>query len=578
MKMKTNTVMYKVLRFLFLAGPVREKDISLYIRNKYKQSENVSKAIKSLLSIGVIERKEYKLKKAYHKGDTENVLFITKKGKAIVIDLEENSYYKKQRYTYKYDLEEESDALDKKLTDVGILAMFSTNDIPVFCVEKPSLSYLQSVLTKSFPCHKDEYMDNLSYDECKKVLDKGIYYSESEVLDYANSLSIGLSDTISGTRIRGIFVSTYNLYAVYVSRKYDNKILRVNIKGEKGLINMLQVFSSFTKVYRPIPEFDEYEISENTGKLYVKNKFYNSPYALVFSDGNMLAYSIATGNSKGQVKKVDISLATEKRERMLSLRPVYDNSNKASTYLTAASNLYSKIFVVPTSINGLYSLNYLLTHSQEEYRNDGIEIMKNYFDKDPDSVDAFPYNLKLNNKKVSCTYIPVFEAKALYDIAKGDKNPVIVTYKDLLDSIAHSIRKEGVFFNASENKLFDKNEVIIYDKYGKIAGETMLDVFLKQNNLTFDKKLTRYSLPKSFEMSYIEFYNKIARGEIKIEDIVSYICTKDYVLPKRNQKRYEVISISISRELLEIIRGKAKNEGISVSKYISNSLNNLTKD
>lgn len=576
--MRKDTTTYKVIRFIFQAGQVRESDIRMFFRSRYASIDNVSKAIASLKSNGFIETKEYALSKSYHKGDTDTVLSLTRKGKAVVLDTEKDDYYlrilrsqRRKFFTEKAEgTQTEPERIDRLLTDNGILAMFAANDIPVFQHEKPSLFYLKEVLSNNPIVKTEGYLDNLAKNECQAFLDKGIYYSESEILEYANKLSENLSDTISGTRIRGVFVSTLSCFAVFVSRKFDNKILRVNIKGEKGLINALKSFDTFTKVFREIPEFNEYDVSAVTGNMHIKTRFFNEPYALIFSDGEMLAYSTATGNSKGLVKKVDIALSTEKRERILSLKPSGDNSSKASTYLTAASSLYSKIYVIPTNINGMYSLKYLLSNPLEDYRSDGIEIMKKSkeFDYDKNSLGIFPYRKSIDGVMYDVTYIPVFEAKALYEISKASHNPVIITYADLLNPIAHSIRKESRYFDAASLQFFDKDAVLIYDEYGHIKGENMLDSFLKIEGLTFNKREERFNLPRRYGLGYIEFYNSVARGEIKLEELADLVLKKEYIPRKRTHVKTEIISVAMPKNIALKLKNKAKEEDISVSKYI----------
>ena len=137
-------------------------------------------------------------------------------------------------------------------------------------------------------------------------------------------------------------------YAIYKNAKEDNKILRVNIKGEKGLINVLRSFEDFTQIYRAIPEFDKYEYSVGMDTSYVSSFYHNKPFALIVSDGEMLAYATATGNARGMVKNVDRAIFTERLETGFAARPSGDNSSKASTYLTAASA--SLVFVITSHL------------------------------------------------------------------------------------------------------------------------------------------------------------------------------------------------------------------------------------
>ena len=165
-------------------------------------------------------------------------------------------------------------------------------------------------------------------------------------------MTLGKIDTVKGARLRGIFLSNKSCFVVYVSKKYDNKILRVNIKGEQNLKKDLEAsIQYFTNVMRRIPAFDKYTTFKGD-RTRTSIPFTNGVYALFFSDGDILAYSIATGYSKGKSNKRDIVKLNAKIEKTY----LKNETENASVYLTAASDRFDKMYVIPTTVNGKTAL------------------------------------------------------------------------------------------------------------------------------------------------------------------------------------------------------------------------------
>lgn len=600
--MKKTMAKYKILKFLLQAGQARDASLKLFAYSlvNAKSESNcrtiANRNISELEKDGYIEKVTYRIKRTpNHLSEYEDTYQVTMKAINLIVDTEDkdanyfNKHYddfikpfKRRNKAEPYDdrgfphLNEE---VEKELNQTDIYSMFASCDIPVFQHDKPSLIYLSDLLSGSLkPSKKDGYRDSISKEHCEKYLEKGIYYTVKEVFEYINKLSLGKIDTVKGARLRGIFLSNKSCFVVYVSKKYDNKILRVNIKGEQNLKKDLEAsIQYFTNVMRRIPAFDKYTTFKGDRKRTSK-PFTNGVYALFFSDGDILAYSIATGYSKGKSNKRDIVKLNVKIERTY----LKNETENASVYLTAASERFDKMYVIPTTVNGRTALEYLVNNSLEDYRQDALDIMSgdNTFVPSDNQYQVFPYRVIVDGLTVPVTYMPVFEAKELFRIANSDDNPVILTYKDLLNSISRSVRKDALYYDVDNAKMFDRDICYIYDKSGDIKGELILKTRLAQNGLTYNARREHSKLAEKFNMNNTQFYNAIARGELDVELVIEALIPKAEELSSKKKSSTKENSIvcyagpALKKQINEIV----KKEHTDISKFVRKALKEYIKN
>lgn len=598
---------YKILKFLLQAGQVRDASLKLFSYSlvNAKSESNcrtiANRNIAELINDGYIEKVTYRIKRTpNHLSEYEDTYQVTMKAINLIVDTEDkdanyfNKHYdefikpfKRRNKVEPYDdrgfprLNEE---VEKELNQTDVYSMFASCDIPVFKHDKPSLIYLSDLLSGSLkPSKKDGYKDNIPQKLCEEYLENGIYYTVKEVFEYINKLSLGKIDTIKGARLRGIFLSNKSCFVVYVSKKYDNKILRVNIKGEQNLKKDLEAsIQYFTNVMRRIPAFDKYATFKGD-RTRTSKPFTNGVYALFFSDGDLLAYSIATGYSKGKSKKRDLVKLNAKLEERFSKNEAENNEvKKASVYLTAASERFDKMYVIPTTVNGRTALEYLVSNSLEDYRQDALDIMSSdtTFIPSDNQYQVFPYHVLVDGLSVPVTYIPVFEAKELFKIANSNDNPVILTYKDLLNSISRSVRKDAIYYDVENARMFDRDICYIYDKSGDIKGEVILKTRLAQNGLTYNARSEHSKLAEKFNMTNTQFYNAIARGELDVELVIEALIPKaeEISSKKKTSTKENSIVCYAGPALKKQINDIVKKEHTDISKFVRKALKEYIKN
>ena len=322
------------LKFILKAGQIRESDLLNLLRKPYATSHSSRDWLHKMVRQGLIEPRDYQIKATNsNRKTTERVYTITQEGKNyLVTNLKDESLASIRIKPGPPDSILPA-TLDKHLTDTGIASMFYACDIPVFPKDKPSLKYLRNTLLECDPEPNQRYRDNYSKDELKAILEKGLFYSLNEYMAFVGKKTKDNIDASTGTRIRGIYISNRSCYPIYCSKKYDNKILRVNTKGEEGLLSSLEAFSQCTEIYRNIDALNEKQINSK-GNVVITAQYHSKPNAIIISDGEMLAYATATGNRKGKAPTRDIP-----KGKIADVK----NSN---ALLTATNSLYDKIFVI----------------------------------------------------------------------------------------------------------------------------------------------------------------------------------------------------------------------------------------
>lgn len=570
---KKDSIRDDLLRFLFVNGRVRAAEARMFMSYRYQNPGMGSTLYREFLKEGIITEITYKLSVRKRRGTKEMedvVIAITKEGEEKIL----KSYpHLKASNEYRMESNEqrvESKALYKKLTDRGVMLMFWAAGVPVFPDEKPSLDHLKGIFLNT-DIKIEGYRDCLDQKECKEFLENnvgkngeiisygGAYYTSEEFLEYIKRNET-LGDTFRGTRIRGVFMSNKNCYLVFAQRRFSDTMLSVTYKSERGLLTALKKALSFTDIYRPIPQL--------SSKSYVR---YNKPQAIIISDGKKLVYEMATGDVKGKGKETrDMIKSVSAIEKYNAMHIDDEEGKRATTYLTAGTDLFEDIYVTPLSLSGIDALGYLLANSKESMIAEARSVIESIpdFYKTDDTV-LYPYrSKKYKDNAAMPEYIPVYNVKQLRWIRERGGEPLIITDEDMLNPIAHSIKLPAHYYDPYSGKEYPKDMVLSYTKTGHIEGLEKLKEDLKDKGLSLKNNFDWSTLHKKFGISQSELYNKIARGEITAEEIMGIAETKEYKEPKSKSNKKKAVSVRMSPEQYRYITEKSTEEGISRSAYI----------
>lgn len=567
--MKKDLLSTKAIELLYKATMLYKNDLLLFIAYQSTR-QNASQIIRRLINSNII---------ACQKVKGVEACYLTKKGKqGIIID----KPLSKDFHTT------DEEVLSRKLQENTIKVLFAICGIPAFYDEKIPLGEIRATMLGL------NNRSTLRYEQASNFLNKGAYYTKKEWADFVSLVSLGKSDTFVGSRFKGVYISDNNCYFVYMPERGDNKILRINYEKEAYLKASAEVLKSFTNIFRDIPELYTYKQSKNDPtKLIPASKVKNEAYALVISDGNAQTYSMVTGNPRGLIKNIDFSSLVNKRKRAAEIRAEEESERQiqelfgaarikakvkyGQVFLDAYNDIYNHLFVVSRNFSGIRSLDYLCTNTLETWKEESLDLFKTnpkYFIKTNNPI--FPYVEHVGERKIPAIYLPVYDVKILRTLSEKDYSSTVATYEDMIETIAHSTRKQHRFYDADfylEDKkivarLFDKDATYIYDYSGYIKGELMIRDYLEEQGLEVVDKYIYSKLPTlcGHEQSTV-FYNKIARGELDIESIVSKIETKEIDNTKhRNIKKS--ICIHVSNDFYERIKKAAKYDNMSIQQSI----------
>lgn len=589
--MHKDSLSIKAMNLLLEAGLLYKSDLSLYI-TALSSKANASSLIKRLTSKGYIEARS--IVSNVKSNFSEDAIQLTKKGRRELSNYVEvkNNYSLRKFHTL--DVE----TLNKRLQENTIKVMFATCGIPAFESEKIPLVEVRATLlglnTKK-----------LNYDDVKKYMKKGAYYTREEWYKFIDRDFKGSSDVFIGSRYKGIYISNTNCYVIYMPDRGDNKIIKVNSDRERNLFNMIQHINNFTYVYRDVSALTKYKQSKHDPtKLIPCETKKNKPYALIVSDGNAEVYSMATGNPSGLVKNIDFSVISDKKRRAAEKRAEEESERQTKEifdkarigvkakyeheFLDAYNPLYDHMFVVPRNYSGIRSLYYLCNNTFESWAKESEELLKTnpkYFIKSSDPY--YPYNELVDGWKIPAIYLPVYDVKALRKIYKKDYTPTIVTYEDMIETITRATRKHHRFYDADfymDGKrkvacLFDEDATYIYSLNGYPKGIWLLKEKIKDKNQIEEDPNIYSKLPKIFGYDdNVFFYNSIARGTITVDEVIAKIKTKTSMKVVRRHK-VKRVTIAFEKKTYEQLKKVSKYNNISMQEYIKKlTYDSITND
>ena len=423
--MHKDSLSIKAMNLLLEAGLLYKSDLSLYI-TALSSKANASSLIKRLTSKGYIEARS--IVSNVKSNFSEDAIQLTKKGRRELSNYVEikNNYSLRKFHTLDVEM------LNKRLQENTIKVMFATCGIPVFENEKIPLVEVRATLlglnTKK-----------LNYDDVKKYMKKGAYYTREEWYKFIDETHGESSDVFIGSRYKGIYISNTNCYVIYMPDRGDNKIIKVNSDRERNLFNMIQHINNFTHVYRDVSALTKYKQSKHDPtKLISCETKKNKPYALIVSDGNAEVYSMATGNPSGLVKNIDFSVISDKKRRAAERRAEEESERQTKElfdrvkrqvkakyeheFLDAYNPLYDHMFVVSRNYSGIRSLYYLCNNTFESWAKESEELLKTnpkYFLKSSDPY--YPYNELVDGWKIPAIYLPVYDVKTLRKIYEKER-------------------------------------------------------------------------------------------------------------------------------------------------------------
>ncbi len=171
-------------------------------------------------------------------------------------------------------------------------------------------------------------------------------------------------------------------------------------------------------------------------------------------------------------------------------------------------------------------------------------------------------------------FFPIYEVTELAEIAKRTEEVCVITYEDMANVIAHSVKIELRYFYVETMEEIDPDTVMIYDANGYEKGPTMIEAALSEiGKKSFNAEIKRVA--GELGISYTKLCNSVARGGIPVSDVLERMELDelpDIVNEKKQSAKTDTTSISIvvSDAFAGKVKQAAKLHGVNVSAYIKN--------
>lgn len=469
--LRTDSVSLDVLRKMFFLHGCWKTDIHAYAKTKVTQ-QTASVNIDNIVKRGLItvENDPQYLHPVYK---------ITSKGKNYVIDHSdgESFFANIVRETDYVPAYWKTDVLERNLrglvlSKIQLLMCSAQNDNgispAVFPNEKPSLMALNNYLSSKDHLAEtgtDDIYASLSSREVRELMCvRGVFYTNSEVMDFWNKKWPDSTDKFNGSRFAGVFFSNNKCLIIYANKAgKGSRQLRVQLTAEEQLVNAVS------------------NIIEYWEKDYIQD--INDINALVITEGYSAIKTMVTGYTSGRDKKgmvEDIKAALQQKEQkprdiiseIIGLKKKgSDEISRKTLFLQHDFPLFNKLYAVYAPSPSAYAqLSYLLHWSygkQSKYRKRVTNDIKMKYEEDARKA-------KKEVQPVKCFCAPIIEVNSLcafrremYATNDGtldtSKRVLISTQSDLAETVAVCISSPAEYYDLGIKKM---DYAAVYSRYG----------------------------------------------------------------------------------------------------------------
>ncbi len=587
-KINPNTDLWKLATFLYFKGSAYKQDMIAYATKLSNGVQpNASGLLKELKKREIVFEKQitigYRSKKR-----TTTVYFLTEQGTIFL-----NSYFsdKTDINTFKKIVEQfntkKHDTLLSLYNQNHIKTMFNCVGIQTDVMTKPSIKQLWCYLNNVsyIPNESYEY-PTLSNDRMQQMLHTGIYYDKEEFRElYTSELKKG---EVLRSIFRGIYISDTQCFVIYSNGKGNGNMIYLPSETEEHLLTTTLIQNKFASI--------------------------NNISALTMSDTNYFIYGTLTGRRYGINKSnLDEDILQAKRniekeellekckknnwdveERLAKLHDKWEKSDTWQKRKKTGKNIifgidaqinnididgnYKNLYCITFNKTGIRSLQYLVSNNADAHYNNitNIASRAGNIEINQQGDSFYPLNYFDRSMWIPCIYLPYFELHTLERIKEDDFTPVIITNPEMTTIIQHCTRKHHIFIDENKLEKQSQKEALIIDKNGYNKGKKIIDKYLKLQSLTISEQQYR-QLPSKFEMKYNEFYNAVATGEIKPEQITPLLETSEYDLrnygKRRSSKKNK--TIAVNSKIYSALKHYADKNDTTILEAASNLLNDL---
>ena len=478
---KKNSKFYKLAFFVMRKGIVFYEDLVLYCFTFCEDKSEVYKLIRESIKRGYIEIKIKEHKTGVNKVKEDRNVRLTDIGFAMVgihLTPQKQNMLAKIRHKAKGN----NSKREARLIELNhIKTFFNCASVQTEDFNKPSLEQIHQIM--SYPPNQ-ELTENEQV--IKEQIAKGLYYTDIEVRAF-NRNTIKFKHSADSENLssifKGIYLNDNKVLVVYAQPKYKSKMVYV--------------------------KYDEHE---NRLVKFLKYVFaYHEISALVLGNQDSIVVSTAEGRKYG--------LHNDNVSPNYTLPLIYpDNKIVMSlySYLYVLDINHATVDLLRNTLNSKKVLDDFVSRITRDGKGQWNYIGGKFFYTGSDGI------------KTPAVFMPYYELMKLKEIKEDTKStPVIICSKSQVETIQHITHKEHLYIDYQTLKPIKAN-IKIYDEKGNVKGKRMILDYLNSRQLTAREKDIN-ELGTKFNLTQIDFFNSVAKGEILPEDAVAKLQTSPKV-------------------------------------------------
>lgn len=498
----------KLISFVVRKGSVYLDDLMLYGLSLENNRNNVYRLRNELLDRGYINIKTIEIKKSKRAKEYIKVVEPTTYGLAEVLlnfPPETKDYFINLNEKFKT---KSTDKLKGMLDQNHIKSFFNVCGIQTEPMSRrPSVEQLYNFINGT-----GNNKNSLPQDYVKETLRTGLYFSASEIRAGAKAL-INLDEPISSV-FNGLIITESEFIVVYSQKIDKDKLIYIKYQNNEILLH------------------------DN-----VLRKMFKAKRISAMALGNLNSFIYATAEERKRGRHNDNS-----KMRLPILSPVSE----------LVQNHYNNLYCLTLSSTEIDTMKCIVRGTNVNGIDQICKADKKFALNKEDKIMPLHYNL--NGTNHPCAVVMAYELKALHQIKLSRHTPVIITTKDKIDNIQHITHKEHLFIDYNTLKPIKNSNALIYDSKGNPKGTQMLKDYLHSIGQSINQSEYK-NIPKQYDMAFTDFYNAIAKGNIKVEQVAKELKgkTKEY-----DEKRHYTIrkkSIDIPVELHTKLKDYANSHG-----------------
>lgn len=389
-------------RLLYRMAYLNQVYKSDFLMLTFDYSNNGSQMARELLDNGYLKERE--VPKSNGTGTTK-VISITHKGRKYLVDkFDDHIFLKSASDIQRPWNTSDPEKLNKKLIQNRLKAMFYMAEANVLEFEKPPLAALYyGVYDRAYEASYDEYLyDNES--DPKSALDSGIFYDFTEI-NKAIGKIYGPSgqDSIKQSRIKGVYISKKKVVFCYIANEYRNRPIKVNVSSESRAIDFLINFFA---------------------KIVSRHK----PEAMVLATGNILVDKMCSDDFIKQNRKDEI--------------------------IGWHTALFEKVYVIPHSTNGTFSLYDAIRYDYDTWKNISYELFDSFGFVERIEKVGNPNFIGINQKTGRrIIYLPYYDVKLLKLLNEFHDTIDIIAPPEMINTIANIVKRDNTYYDTEANEI-----------------------------------------------------------------------------------------------------------------------------